>query len=118
VNFERTVKEAGRTEDNVYHWQRWHNGSLYVGIVNAGHERCMKVTVELPFKFQRVMQYPSGLTVIRPNKQGELTIDSFHHGLIPVQFTVADKNSTEKLEFFMYECDVVVWQFIPADRDR
>ena len=73
----------------------------------------MKVTVELPFKFQRVVQYPSGLTAITPNENGELTIDSFQHELIPVQFSAAKENSTEKLEFFMYECDTVVWRFIP-----
>ncbi len=113
VKFERTVKPAGRTKDDVYNWQRWHNGSLYVGIVNAGHERRMKVTIDLPFSFQRVMQYPSGLTVITPDKQGELTIDSFNHDLIPIQFSAAESNSTRKLDFFMYECDVVVWRFIP-----
>ena len=81
--------------------------------VAAGHERRMKVTVDLPFQFQRVMQYPSGLAVITPDKQGELTIDSFNHDLIPIQFSVAKNNSTRKLDFFMYECDVVVWRFIP-----
>jgi len=112
VKFERTVKIAGRTRDSVYNWQRWHNGDLYVGIVNAGHERRMKVTVELPSNFKRVMQYPSGLTVIKPEKNGKLTIKSFSHELIPVQMTIAKNNSTKKLEFFMYECDVVVWRFI------
>jgi hypothetical protein len=113
IQFERTVKEAGRTEDEVYHWQRWHEDSLYVGIVNAGYERRMKVTVELPFTFKRVMQYPSGLTAIAPNENAELTIDSFQHELIPVQFSAAKENSTERLEFYMYECDTVVWRFIP-----
>ncbi|MBM79580.1 MAG: hypothetical protein CMJ78_03175 [Planctomycetaceae bacterium] len=112
VRFERTVKEAGRTKDNVYHWQRRHNGSLYVGIVNAGHERRMKVTVELPFAFQRVMQYPKGLTVIQPNEDAELTID---YERIPVQFMPAESNSPRKLDFFMYECDTVVWRFNPSD---
>ena len=112
VRFERTVKEAGRTRDDVYHWQRWHNGSLYVGVVNAGHERRMKVTVELPTAFQLVRQYPSGLSVIAPDKMGRLTIDSFQHDRIPDQFTPAELNSTRKLEFFMYECDVVVWRFV------
>lgn len=115
VRFERTVKEAGQTKDDVYNWQRWHNRNLYIGVVNAGHERRMKVTVELPFKFQRVIQYPSGLAVITPNEEGELTFDSFNYELIPLQFSVAESNSTEKLEFFMYECDAVVWRFIPAD---
>ena len=114
VPWERTVKEAGRTEDEVYHWQRWYGGSLYVGIVNAGDERRMKVAVELPFAFERVMQYPSGLPVIEPGPDGELAIDSFQHELIPVQFSKAEDNSTRRLEFFMYECDVVVWRFIPA----
>ena len=114
VKFARTVKPAGRTSDEVYNWQRWHNGSLYVGIVNAVHERRMQVTLELPFAFQRVMQYPSGLTVITPGENGGLTIDSFNHQHIPVQFSTAAKNSTRKLEFFMYECDAVVWRFIPA----
>jgi hypothetical protein len=72
----------------------------------------MKVTVELPSNFKRVMQYPSGLTVIKPEKNGKLTIKSFSHELIPVQMTIAKNNSTKKLEFFMYECDVVVWRFI------
>ncbi len=116
VQFERTVKEAGRTKDEVYHWQRWHEDSLYVGIVNAGYERRMKVTVELPFRFMRVMQYPSGLPVITPNANAELTIDSFEHALIPVQFSAAKENSTEKLEFFMYECDAVVWRFLPVSK--
>ena len=44
VRFERTVKEAGRTSDSVYNWQRWYNDNLYVGIVNAGHERRTKAT--------------------------------------------------------------------------
>ena len=116
VQFERTVKEAGRTEDEVYHWQRWREDSLYVGIVNAGYERRMKVTVELPFRFMRVMQYPSGLPVITPNANAELTIDSFEHALTPVQFSAAKENSTEKLEFFMYECDAVVWRFLPVSK--
>lgn len=113
VGFKRTVKPAGRTRDEVYNWQRWYNGSLYVGIVNAGHERRMQVTIDLPFPFQRVMQYPSGLTVITPDKNGALTMDSFNHERIPIQFSVAENNSTRKLEFLMYECDVVVWRFIP-----
>ena len=113
VGFERTVKPAGRTRDEVYNWQRWYNGSLYIGIVNAGHERRMQVTIDLPFPFQRVMQYPSGLTVITPDKNGALTMDSFNHERIPIQFSVAENNSTRKLEFLMYECDVVVWRFIP-----
>lgn len=115
VRFERTVKEAGRTNDDVYNWQRWHNGNLYVGIVNAGHERRMKVTVELPFRFEQVMQYPSGLTVIAPNTNGELTIDSFSHDLIPVQLTEAKNQSTGMIEFFMYECDVIVWRIVPLE---
>ena len=113
VGFKRTVKPAGRTKDEVYNWQRWYNGSLYVGIVNAGHERRMQVTIDLPFPFQRVLQYPSGLTVITPDKNGALTMDSFNHERIPIQFSVAENNSTRKLEFLMYECDVVVWRFIP-----
>ena len=72
----------------------------------------MKVTVELPTAFQLVRQYPSGLSVIAPDKMGRLTIDSFQHDRIPVQFTPAELNSTRKLEFFMYECDVVVWRFV------
>jgi hypothetical protein len=117
VSWERTVKEAGRTHDEVYNWQRRHNDSIYVGIVNAGHERRMKVTVELPFAFERVMQYPSGLTVIAPSPEDELTIDSFQHELIPVQFLAAEDNSTKTLEFFMYECDAVVWRFIPVQEE-
>ena len=42
-----------------------------------------------------------------------IMIDSFNHDLIPVQFSAAESNSTRKLDFFMYECDVVVWRFIP-----
>lgn len=75
----------------------------------------MKVTVELPFGFQRVKQYPSGLTVIEPDKAGKLTIGSFAHERMPVQFTSAESNSTRKLEFFMYECDAVVWRFIASE---
>ena len=97
-------------------WQRWYNGSLHVGIVNAAYERRMKVTVDLPIEFQRVMQYPSGLTVTTPNQQGQLTFDSFHYELIPIQFSVAENNSTRKLDFLMYGCDVVVWRFIPQPR--
>ena len=101
----------------MYNWQRWHNGDLYVGIVNAGHERRMQGIVELPFRFRQVRQYHSGLAVITPNNEGKLTIDSFDHELIPVQFSAAENNSTERLEFFMYECDAVVWRFLPAESE-
>ena len=50
--------------------------------------------------------------MITADKRGRLTIDSFQHDRIPVQFTSAELNSTRKLEFFMYECDVVVWRFV------
>ena len=107
------MKKAGRTKDNAYDWQRWYNGSLYVGVVNAGHERRRQIVIRLPFDFKRVVQYPSGLTIIQPNKQGKLTIDSFQHKLIPVQMYKASQQSTRRLYFLMYECDVVVWRFDP-----
>jgi hypothetical protein len=91
------------------------NVRLKKWIEDAGYERRMKVTVELPFAFQRVMQYPSGLTIIEPDKNADLTMDSFDHERIPVQFTSAESNSTRKLEFFMYECDAVVWRFLPSE---
>lgn len=114
VRFERTVKEAGRTSDSVYNWQRWHNDNLCVGIVNPGHERRTKATVDLPFRFRRIIQYPSGLTVVTPNQNSEPAIDSFDYELTPVQLSMTENQSTRRLEFFMYECDVIVWWIVPA----
>ena len=125
VNWKRTVKEAGRTKDNVYDWQRWHDGKLFVGVVNAGYERRVQVTIELPFEFEQVMLYPSGLRVIQPNKAGKVVFDSIDYDRIPVQMNKIDRasdgkvtvyNSTRRLDFFMYECDVVVWRFDPKKK--
>ena len=52
--------------------------------------------------------------MITPNQNGEPAIDSFDYELTPVQLSMTENQSTRRLEFFMYECDVIVWWIVPT----
>ena len=94
--------------NEIVAWKRMHEGSLYIGIVNAGYQTQISVTIDLPFEFERIVQYPDAVPVIEHTDQ-ETTI---HYDRIPV--VVRDIEQRDKIRIVMNEADTVVWRIDPA----
>ena len=93
----------------VVAWQRMYKGKLYVGLVNAGYQPRLRVELTIPYKFSSVIQYPGGKPVITIDKNGKWQVNQKK---IPVSIlNIQGKTLTLQ----MHECDVVVWQFDPAE---
>jgi len=99
-----------RLESEVLHWTREHEDDLYVGLVNAGYQTQVEVTLELPGAFERAIQYPQGFTVMRMGEDGP-TLQARH---IPVTIKkIADDG--RKITLMMNELDAVAWRFESAN---
>lgn len=94
--------------NEIVAWKRMHEGSLYIGLVNAGYQTQVDVTIELPFEFERVVQYPDAVPVIEHTSQGT----TIEYDQIPV--VVRDIEQRDRIKVVMNEADAVVWRIDPA----
>lgn len=103
-------KSKGSYEEpnEIVAWKRMHEGSLYIGLVNAGYQTQVNVTLELPFDFERIVQYPDAIPVIVRTAQ-ETTIE---YDRIPM--VVRDIEQGNTIKIVMNEADTLVWRIDPA----
>lgn len=99
------VTDKGSDYSRVVSWTRMYEGDLYLGLINAGYDTQVKVTVTLPGSFSRVLQYPTGEPII--SKQDDSW--EIRHQRIPV--TIFDIPNDKTVTLIMHECDAVVWRF-------
>lgn len=96
-------------ENHISYWIRKYDGSYYLG-VSAAYVPVQLVTVNLPFEFARVVQYPDQKTIIRKIEGSKAAV---YQGVADV--AIWDVPNYKTISFILNDAKTAVWRIDPYD---